>query len=424
MQHHTRLLTGGLAVLAVTSGVTLGSSPAATAADGAGRACGQAAVPATYVTVIREPVLRTVPAVTHPEWRWERTVTVLEQRYDRVVSPAHTETDGTRPAPLEYRWSHTVVDREARDAIPGSPARGHYETVEVSPAATVTLVEYVQQQTGRTRWEDAGWNAETAEGDPGKGWTRTGTTREEVVVAAVTEQVWVVDEAATPGVPAVTELSHVEYRWSTTSPGSDWTGPLDSRPTGAAETTTTVGDESPGPGWVETATREVAAEVEEIWAEDDVDGYTATGVFREKGVTTEQTGSTSALPPGSSWTAVPDSRIDVVDVPETTELLTPGSLEQVEVSPGLPGTEPCPAPTGDGAANPSTSVAGPTNPGSAVSVLHPRAHAGTQAGGGTHAATVLPASGNAVSPLLLTAGVGGLVAGGVLVGFSRRRRTS
>ncbi|MGY2874135.1 hypothetical protein ACVW00_001325 [Marmoricola sp. URHA0025 HA25] len=421
MRRNTRFLAGSLASAAVASALTF-ATPAAFGAEGVDRPCGQPEVPATYGTLVREPVLQVVPALTHEEWRWQRALTRFEHEYSREVAAAHTETDWVRPGGLEFSWSLEVVDQEAVDAVAGTDERGHLETVVVTPAVTVTQFEYVQQQTGRTRWEDAGWNGEHDGDDKGQGWTRTGATREDVVTEAVTRQVWVVDEPATPAVPAVPEISHVELRWSDSSPGAGWTGPLDSRVVGPAETTTTTGDDVPaGTGWTKASTREVPAVVETVWAEEAPDGFTATGASRVEDVVNEETSGTSATAPaGDGWTQVDGSRVVVVDRPESTEIESPGSVEQVELSPAQPATEACAAPAPAGS---QLVAATPTGESTAVAGSHVGAHK-THGALAPGAAQVLPEAGSPVSPLLLTAGLGSLLAGGVLVGVGRRRRTS
>ena len=425
MNRSTRLLAGGLASAAVASAVTL-AAPTAYAADGVDRSCGLPAVPAVFVTVITEPVLRLVPAVTHEEWRWTRDVTTYEHEFSRLVSPAGTETDWVRSGTVEHLWAHKVVDQVAVDAIAGTPEQGHFDTVVVTPAVTITQFEYVQQQTGQTRWERPDWNTQNGDADTGKGWTRTGASRENVVTEAVTRQVWVVDHAAIPGTPAIQEVSHLEYSWSETSPGSGWTGPVVSRSVGGGETTTTTGDEAPaGVGWAKAATREVPAVVDTLWADEAPDGYAATGASRAKHVTTEQTSDPSAAAPaGDGWSQVAGSRVVVVDVPESTEVVSRGSVVQAEVTPEIPATPVCPeaAPVLE-----SSSV----SPGVAAAqtghhaVKPAKNHAGGQGqGSAAAAATVLPAAGNPVSPLLVTAGLSALLAGGALVRIGRRSRTS
>jgi LPXTG-motif cell wall-anchored protein len=375
-----RFLTGGLASVAVASAVTM-TAPSAFAEDGPARPCGHPAVPAVFVTVVHDPELRVVPAVTHEEWRWQREVTSFEYEFSRLVSRATTE----------YLWSHKVVDQPAVPAVPGTPEQGHHVTVVVTPAVIETEFEYVQQQTGMTRWERDGWNGEHAGVDDGKGWLKTGNTREDVVTPAVTEDQWVVDQPATPGTPAIDEVSHQETAWSETSPGGEWTGPLDSRT--------------------------IPAVVDTLWAVDAPDGYTATGASRVHDVTTEESDDTSAAPPdGDGWSAVADSRVVVDDVAEHTELVGESYTEQVLASPAIPASDPCPETVG------SDTVDGPADEGatgtsSAVDAAHGSAAVASSA-------TILPATGNPASPWLVAAGAGALVAGSVLVRAGRRRRTS
>jgi LPXTG-motif cell wall-anchored protein len=405
MNAKTRFLTGSLASLAVASAVTLAATPAQ-AAEQSARACGQPAVPATYVTVVHDPVLREVPAITHDEWLWQREVTTYELEFAKVVSAASTETDWSRdlPGTTEYQWARTVIDRAA---VPGTPEQGHLETVVVTPAVTETVFEYVQQQTGKTRWEHEGWNGEHAADDDGKGWLRTGNTRDDVVTPAVTADQWVVDQ---PAVAAVGEVSHLEYTWATSSPGAGWNGPLDTRVTGGStESATTAGDAvPPGAGWNKTQTRTVPAMVDTIWATEAPEGYDPTGASRVHEVTTEQTDATSAdAPAGDGWTQVPGSGVVVVDRPASTELSGDGWTEQAMVSPALPATEPCAESAGGSVVVAAVQTDEPTDASAAPA-------AGT---------TVLPATGSPASPVLLTAGLGALVAGGVLVRISRRRQT-
>ena len=377
----TRFLTGGLASLAIASAVTL-AGPSAYAEDGPARPCGEPASPAVYVTVVHDPELRLVPAVTHDEWRWQRTVTTVEHEFTKVV----------RPATTEYLWSRTVVDQPALPAVPGTPEQGHLETVVVTPAVTVTLFEYVQQQTGNTRWERDGWNGEVDGEDHGKGWTKSGATREDVVTAAVTEDVWVVDQPAVPGTPAVEEVSHQVTAWAASSPGDDWDGPLDSR--------------------------DVPAVLDTVWATSAPEGYSPTGGSRVRDVSTEETDSTSATAPdGDGWTAIADSRVTVVDEPEHTELVGEGWTEEILVAPAVPASEPCPE-TGQGDAV-AGAAAGPTAPDGTTGTSG-TAHAAAPAA----AASVLPATGSPASPWLVAAGAGAQAGGTVLVRVGRRRRTA
>jgi hypothetical protein len=428
MNAKTRFLTGSLASLAIASAVTL-SAPPASAADGPGQVpglpCGQPAVPAVYVTVTHDPELRLVPAVTHDEWRWERAVTTYEYEFATVVAPAHSESDWTREVPgtTEYEWSRTVVDRAAVPAVPGTAEVGHWETRVVTPAVTVTVFEYVQQQTGRTRWERDGWNGEKDDEDKGRGWTRTGHTREDVTTPAVTAPYWVVDQPSTDGTPAVDALTHSETTWATSSPGGDWTGPSAARTVGGGtETATTTGDDVPaGDGWTRIDSRTVPAVVDLGWAQQVPEGALATGASRVHDVTTEQTDNTSATAPdGAGWSPVAGSRVVVVDQAETTELVGTGGTEEVLVSPAQAAGEPCP----EVAQGSSSAADGPKAGGSSVVSAAQAAGATTVTAAGAETTTVLPATGSPVSPLLLATGLGALLAGGVLVRAGRGRHTS
>jgi hypothetical protein len=407
MSTTTRILTGSLATLAVASGVGL-AAPAAYA-DAPARPCGDPAVAAVVLTVVHEPVLRTVPAVTHDEWRWERLVSTVVHEYSKVVTPADTTNHWSRTLPdlTELQWSRKIVTQVARPAVPGTAEVGEWQDVEGAPTGTRVEYEYVQRQTSNTRWEAAGWNGVQDDVDHGLGWTLTGHARQ-----------WVVTAAATPGTDAVPEISHLEYTWSADSPGAEWTqtGAAPRITSGGTETTTTHGDATPaGIGWVLTGTDTLPAVVDTLWAAEAPEGYTATSAAPQERESTDTTPGTSATPPeGDGWSKVTDSLVTVVDHEATTELVG-GGTEQVLVRPALPATDPCPS-VGAGTqyvAGPK--AAGPT-PGNAVA---------TGKAAAAHAtSTVLPATGNPVSPLLLTTGLGALLAGGALVRVGRRHQTS
>lgn len=408
----TRFLTAGLATAALTSAITL-AGPAAHA-DQPARPCGQPAVPAAYLTVFHEPVWQSVPAVTHDEWRWQRDVTTYEYEFSKLVRAAYDETDWSRDLPLLFRWTRKVVTQEAVPDVPGTPEESHVETVIVTPAVTVTEYEYRQKDhPDQTKWRDAGWNGDKGDDDSGKGWEKTGNTRERVITEAVTQEIKVVTRPATDGTPAVPEISHIEETWSATSPGDAWSPDLGTAPQGGGtESTTTTGDDVPaGDGWQQTATRHVEAVVDTVWALAAPAGYDATGSSRVHDVTTEETSDTSATAPeGDGWTVVPDSLVVKVDVPESRELVSDGYSTQELLSPGLPATASCPVES-------TGAVAAPADGGSA-------AVSGAQAeGAGAAAASVLPATGAPVSPWLLASGLGALVTGGVLVRAGRRRHT-
>lgn len=408
----TRFLTGGLAAIAVASSMTL-AGPAA-ADDGVARACGLPAVPATYTTVFVEAVVREVPPVTHEEWMWERVVEIYEQEFTKVIVPATTETTWSRPT-FEHLWTRKVVDREAVAEVPESPEVGHYEVRAIEPGDTLGLVEYVQKQTGMTRWERDDWNGEKPDEDKGKGWVKTGIG-----------EVWVVDVPRVPGTPAVTELSHTEERWATTSPGAGWTGPHADRANGT-ESTTTMGDATPaGNGWVAQGTTTVPAQTDTRWALTQPAGYDPTGRSRLSGQTTEQSNGHSAqAPAGDGWSRVDASAITVTDVEGYTETVTEGSSEQVELTPAIPASDPCVLVAGNATA-PTGATAGPSTSDDdhqAIVAAAPMA-ASAAAAAPSAASTVLPATGSPVSAALTLGGLGALLAGGALVQVARRRQAS
>jgi LPXTG-motif cell wall-anchored protein len=232
----------------------------------------------------------------------------------------------------------------------------------------------------------------------------------EVVTPEVSEQQWIVDQAASEGTPAVTQLSHTEEVWAASTPGADWTGPHDSRTVGGStESTTTTGDDLPaGNGWNKVDTRHVPAVVETVWAQAAPDGYIPTGGIRDL-ATPEQTDVPSAVAPdGEGWSRIAGSLVVVVDQPATTDLI-PGHTEQVEILPAMPSTEPCV----EGPETPDTDE--PSN----SAVAGPQAD---DAGEGAGTAPVLPATGNAVSPLITAGGLAALLAGSALVRVGRRRQ--
>lgn len=337
-----RFLTGGLATLAVASAFTL-STPAAHA-EGSTQPCGQPAVPAVYTSVVHDPVFRTVAAITHDEWRWQRDVPSTEYEYAKVVTPARDEADWSRtiPGAVEYLFTRTVVDQPAVPSTPAVPEVGHYDTVVVTPAVTVLQDEYQHQVTGKLRWESPDWGAQNGNGD---GWVKTGNTRQLEITPAVTQQVWVVDVPGVPATPGTPAVTHDETQWASSLPAGDgWTGPIDTRtddPT--TETVTTDGSTPSGDGWILVATRHFDAVIDTVWGSVAPDGYTPTGAERPGGTTHEETSVTSAAAPdGDGWASIEGSQVTVTDAPATQVLVTPGSVDQVLVTPARPGTAPCP----------------------------------------------------------------------------------
>lgn len=401
----TRFLTGSLATLAIASAFTL-AAPAAQAADELDRPCGQPEIAAVYETVVLPPVFRTVPAVVHSEWLWEREVPTYEFEFSKQLSPAAVENDWTRKVtgPTEYLFTRTVIDSPAVPGIPAVPEVGHWETVVITPEVVSTEVEYQHERNGQLRWEDEDWGAQNGDG---MGWTTTGNTRPVVLIPAVTTLTYVIDVPGTPAVPAIPEVSHLEELWAAISPGADWTQ-VDERP-GATTTekATTDGDAPAGAGWTLVETRNIDAVIDTVWAFLAPDGYTPTGASQVAGSNHEETAvPAAAAPAGDGWTKVEASEVVVTDIPEQQELVTPGSVQDVLVSAAVPATEPCVAP--------------PTGP-STDEVAPPAADDGPAAQGAAAATgTVLPNTGNDVAPWMAPAGLAVMLAGIGVIRMSRR----
>ena len=411
----TRFLTGSLAGLAVASAFTL-ATPAANADVLQDRPCGAPAVEAVYETIVHPPVFRTIPAVTHLEWRWERDVTAYEFQFSKEISPAGVETDWTRsvPGPTEYLFSHKVITQAAVPATPETPATGHFDTVVITPAVTVFEVEYRQQSNGKLRWESPDFGGQNG------GWEKTGNTRDRVLVRAVTAPAWVIDTPLIPGTPAIPEVSHTDTTWATTSPGADWVGPLQERPgTPTTENATTDGSAPAGAGWKLVDTRVIDAVIDTLWATTAPDGYTPTGASRIAGTDHEETAAPSAVAPeGEGWTKVAGSESLVTDTPETTELVTPGSTEQVLLSPALPATDACVAgPTDGGGGADGPEVATESGNSTDDGVLAPVADQAAAAPSTVD--TVLPNTGNGVPPWMAPTGIAAMLAGAVLIRKAR-----
>lgn len=169
-------------------------------------------------------------------------------------------------------------------------------------------------------------------------------------------------------------------------------------------------------------------------------GWEKTGATRAATDTVhEETDAPSAAAPeGGDWTPIEESRVSVEDSAAYDELVTPGSVEQVLVSPAVAGTEPCeeiaiisdggprvdddgnviveapqepPATEETGSQAPVTQVAGPE-------VSAPPA-AGPQATV-SPAATVLPNTGG-VAGWTAPVGAAAVLAGTLLARVARRR---
>jgi len=342
--------TAGLATLAIAGALTL-SAPAAYADEAT---CGNDVV----TTIVTPAVIRAVDAVTHSEWLWERDVTITEAEFTKLLTAATVEVDWTRDVagPAEYRFTRTVVDQVAVPAVPGTPESGHVETVVVTPAVLGTEDEYQHETTGALRWERSDWGAQNGQG---KGWKKTGSSREVETTPAVTAQQWLVDAPAVPGVPAVPEQSHVDEAWALTSPGDDWTPAGESRPgTNVVENATTAGEAPDGAGWRETARRESVAVLDTVWAGAAPEGYLPTGVARVASVVHEVTSETSAeAPEGDGWAQVDGSEVVITDAEAYDEVITP-ELTEILLSP------PCedPEPTDPTDPNEPTEQVEPTEP--------------------------------------------------------------
>lgn len=412
--------TAGLASLAIAGAITL-TGPAAYADE---VACG----PEVVTIIVTPAVIRTVDAVTHSEWSWERNVAISETEFAKLLVAASVEVDWTRDVagPVEYRFNRVVLDQVAVPAVPGTPEVGHLETVILVPAVVETQDEYRHETTDKVRWERSDWGAQNGEG---KGWKKTGATREIETVAAVTEQGWVVDVPAVPGTPAVPEQSHVEDAWALTSPGDDWVPTGENRPgADVVEHVTTVGDTPDGAGWRETARRESAEVLDTVWAGAAPEGYLPTGASRVASVVHEVAPGTSAdAPEGEGWTKVAGSEVVVTDTASYDEVVTPELTEMLLSPPCVDGEEPVVAveppvdvvePPVDVVEPPTDIVEPPVDDEESVAVAGPQVLAQAAP---AEVATVLP---NAGGPYAWLAPAGLLsLFGGAVVALGARRRS-
>lgn len=405
--------TAGLATLAIAGAMTL-SAPAAYADEAT---CGTDVT----TTIVTPAVIRTVDAVTHLEWLWERDVVVTEREFTRILEAALVEVDWTRAVagPVELRFTRTVVDQEGRAAVPGVAEVGHHETVVVTPAVVEVEDEYQHQTTGARRWERSDWGAQNGQG---KGWVKTGVTREVETAAAVTEERWVVDVPAVPGTPAIPEQSHVDEAWALSSPGDDWAPTGESRPgADVVEYAITAGETPDGAGWRETARRESVAVIDTVWAGAAPEGYTPTGAARVASVVHEVTSETSAVAPaGEGWTQVAGSEVVITDVASYDEVVTP-EVTQILLSPPCGDDEPpvdVAEPPVD-AVEPPAGIVEPSVPeGTSVAVAGPIV--GVQAAP-AEVATVLPDTGNGLLGWMTPTGLLSVLAGAVVALGARRR---
>ncbi|WP_182378355.1 LPXTG cell wall anchor domain-containing protein [Nocardioides sp. WS12] len=417
-----------LAPLSLAAAAVLGFAPSsASAAEDA--SCGQPAVPAVYSQVDHPAVVTTIGEVTHVEWLWQRSIPTTEFEYARTVTPAQGTWSWSRQVEaIERAWVQTVIDRAF---VPAIPEVGHEETQVVTPAVTRTEAEFVHQQSGRTRWEIAGWNAD----EGGKGWSPTGATRVIEVTPAVTKTVWIVDQAA---VPAVSELSHVEKTWvadGTSGPaGSTSTDETRVVSTSTETAELAAGDEPAGAGWVKgDFTQTAAAIIDSVWAGTAPDGYDPTGAERAGTPTVEQTDVVSAAAPaGDGWAQVDGSGVTVVDAASHDVETAAAWTEMVLVTPEFPATAACvddpddtDDPDDDGTDD-DTDIENVVDTGDDlgdVDGLGDEVPGEVLGAAETQSDAVLPATGAVVEPWLLALGAGSVFAGvGVL--YRGRHRKS
>ncbi|GAB4001424.1 LPXTG cell wall anchor domain-containing protein [Nocardioides ultimimeridianus] len=347
MSRHSLLLAPASLAVAAVLGLSGGAASAA-------EVCGQPAVPAVHQTVHHDAVTEVVPGTTTTTWLWTRSVATTERELSTVV-----------------------VDQPAQDAV---PEQGHSVTT-----TTVLTWTYQQQTTGATRCVDSDhWNGP----DNAKGWTLVGP-------CDTTETTtWVVD---TPAVPAVPEVSHLEYLWLAD------------------------GDSAPA-------------------------GYDATGATRPGTPVTETADRSATAPAGDGWTQVAGSD-ETTTTPDTVVVVTPAWDEDVLVSPAIPATPACtdPGPTDpdptDPVATPDPGIvtaapaevtshpAGHTHevlaaPPSAVDPAHATVvlagHTPSAAPAASVTSGTLPNTGNPMDPWLLALG-GALVLAGTGVVIRARR---
>lgn len=372
--------------------------------------CGQDAV---YDTIVHPAVYEQLPAVTHLEWTWQRSVPTTEVRWARTVTPAQGEWSWSRSVDvLERRYVVRIIDRAH---VPAVPESGHWET-RVIPGTAGLLVEYVHHQSGRTRWEIEGWNA----GAGGLGWSPTGNTQD----TTQTEQVWVVDQAA---VPEVAELAHDEDVWvlDGAAAPADASGPHESRVASSTPEQVSLpeGESPAGAGWVRGLfTETVAAIIDSLWLPQGqvADAPYAVTTDTQPGTPVDEVTpvASAAAPAGDGWTQVSGSEVTVIDVPAGPgALLEPAWVEDFIVSPA---TDPCPVDEVDGVedvdgADGENGAGGETDNGGphGVEGLEVEAAVATDAG-------VLPDTGAPVGLWGVVLGAGGVMGGLSLVARSRR----
>lgn len=223
------------ALAAVLTALTIGPASAAPAADPCGPGSGS---PARYAVVVHDPVVIDVPAVTHSEWSWERTIRRTEQEYILVTSPEHEEITWTRsvPGPVQYLWARTGE---------GLANGAGTETVWAGSAPGPDWSGPLQSRPGPPTTETATSAGDSPEGD---GWVAQSAR----VIPAEVESGWA--QALPPGSDPTGRTRESEE--TETSPGTSETPPAGSgwtRVPGSERTVVDIPAQSVTvhPGWTE-----------------------------------------------------------------------------------------------------------------------------------------------------------------------------
>lgn len=175
---------------------------------------------AVYEKVEHPAVTRTVPAITHQEWQWERPTQVTQRRFERTVT--ETLVDWQRDAgvveSVEYEWVRTVDGVTETDWSQTQPPGDGWTKTGEERGLAITGTEVIRLPEGVD--------------PPGKGWFKTGTT--------------------------AAGKKRTESTWATVAPGSEWTATGATRVvhTGIERTSAHSAD-APGSGWTKVVGSEV-----------------------------------------------------------------------------------------------------------------------------------------------------------------------
>lgn len=210
-----RRVMGGLLGAAVT--LTVLVAPTATASDAA--ACGTPAVPAVIETVTQPAGEQTIPAVTHLEWLWTRTVPVHERQYELTAAGYKAFVWVRESGVIEGPDGEQTSSKEAillpKGAVPsgdGWELSGETFWVKDANAKVWSLTP-----PAGTKWEATGkkrvafretetTTEHSALPPAGSGWVKVPGS--EIVVVDVAEQVvvheepWTEEVVVSPAVPA------------------------------------------------------------------------------------------------------------------------------------------------------------------------------------------------------------------------------